>query len=685
MNTDLIKIKKYYGESMMHLCRELFPSILEKPGLLFYLIDSKFSHSRFLYDDIINTKSKQSFQNFIYGLIDIKNCEIITDKTPQELLSKVGYDLYECNTNESMQQFKKYYDPEEQLCTFRDPERLKHNYVFFAIKKNIDEINRNKFYRFDRQDNYGTSIISIQFSKGKTNHLSIKNRYNHSVDNPDATFNNNLEKIIPGLTYSFEKKYNLKIQSTKDSFELKSYVQAEDGKFYKYNMEINNIYYCPNNIIIDNGKVIEDYKDKSRYIFVDYFIIDMKEKNIFCYDKRIDDCFLTYYNHFKKVEIEKHNDGRNLKVFLNDKIITITLDKQNRIIKFEDNYIEEIDNGFLKYNTDMKEITIPYIKNIGDYFLCSNLVMKKVNLEKVQKIGNFFFYANNSITNLNLPAVKKIGDNFLSNDEKLIYICVTSLEEAGSYVLSSKNYLKTLYMPNVKKIGDNFLADNIYLENIYAPNLEEVGNYFLSNNNSLINLSFESLKSVGKCFFHLNNSIENLLLPNLINADHNFLTDNEVLKNIYVPKLETIGRNFLFQNKNLEELYLFSTKKIESDFLYNNKKLETLVAPNLEEVGNFFLYWNEQLEQLKLDSITIIGKNFMHCNLNLKEFIVPNLLEIGGLSLQFNNKLIYVECSKDIQKIGELFLDNHDKRAEIINSILKGGVWNAKGYCLCKR
>lgn len=34
---DLKQIKKEYGENMAHLCRELFPTILETPGLLIYL------------------------------------------------------------------------------------------------------------------------------------------------------------------------------------------------------------------------------------------------------------------------------------------------------------------------------------------------------------------------------------------------------------------------------------------------------------------------------------------------------------------------------------------------------------------------------------------------------------------------------------------------------------------------
>ena len=50
---DLKIIKKQYGEKMMHLCRELFPSLLETPGLLSMLMLKHFEPSRFLYDDLI--------------------------------------------------------------------------------------------------------------------------------------------------------------------------------------------------------------------------------------------------------------------------------------------------------------------------------------------------------------------------------------------------------------------------------------------------------------------------------------------------------------------------------------------------------------------------------------------------------------------------------------------------------
>ena len=51
---DLIKIKKYYGENMMHLCRMLFPTLLENEGLLWKIISEKFAYSKLLHDDIVN-------------------------------------------------------------------------------------------------------------------------------------------------------------------------------------------------------------------------------------------------------------------------------------------------------------------------------------------------------------------------------------------------------------------------------------------------------------------------------------------------------------------------------------------------------------------------------------------------------------------------------------------------------
>ena len=205
MIDDLKIIRKKYGEKMYHFCREAFPILLEEPGKLSKLLMDNFHESHSLYDDIEVDGELNEFKNYIYSLVDVENNnEIVEIKTPEELMAEAGYDLFECYSEEDIQKYKKYYAPGEELCTFRGG-RLNSCRVFFAVKKNVDDIRREDFKNPTRQDEYGTSVISIQFEKDGTNTLSIKNRYNHMVNNPDATFSSNLDNIILGLTDSFEK------------------------------------------------------------------------------------------------------------------------------------------------------------------------------------------------------------------------------------------------------------------------------------------------------------------------------------------------------------------------------------------------------------------------------------------------------------------------------------------------
>ena len=83
---DLKIIRKHYGEKMMHLCRELFPSLLETPGLLSNLLLKHFEPSRFLYDDIINKRMVEEFKNFIYTFIDVEKENKILENKVKELI-----------------------------------------------------------------------------------------------------------------------------------------------------------------------------------------------------------------------------------------------------------------------------------------------------------------------------------------------------------------------------------------------------------------------------------------------------------------------------------------------------------------------------------------------------------------------------------------------------------------------
>lgn len=58
------------------------------------------------------------FKDHIYGLLENKKEENVkTNKSPKELLSEAGYDLYECHSEEEIQSFKKYFAHGEELCT----------------------------------------------------------------------------------------------------------------------------------------------------------------------------------------------------------------------------------------------------------------------------------------------------------------------------------------------------------------------------------------------------------------------------------------------------------------------------------------------------------------------------------------------------------------------------------------
>ena len=74
---ELKKIKKLYGERFMHLCRQLFPTILETEGKLLEILSQTFStNSQTLYEDITSNNLEEKFKSYIY--------EKLSDKEPEE-------------------------------------------------------------------------------------------------------------------------------------------------------------------------------------------------------------------------------------------------------------------------------------------------------------------------------------------------------------------------------------------------------------------------------------------------------------------------------------------------------------------------------------------------------------------------------------------------------------------------
>ena len=473
---ELKRIKKLYGENFMKLCRSLFPTLLEQEGVLLEILTSSFAtNSRTLYDDIVNNGLEYKLKEYVFSKIDVEDKEKKTkvDKSPYELLDEAGYDLYECKTEKEIQEFKKYYAKGEELCTFRGG-RLDRCEVFFAVKKDVENIKRKNFKKPKREDEYGTSVMGIQFNKKGLCTVSIKNRYNHTVNNPDATYGNDLDRIIPGLTQSFTnllEERGLELNSSNvEKFAIPGWTVAGDGKYYKYNMEIDGIYYCPKNIIIQNGEV-KKLENPEKQILIENFVLDLQNKTLTGYVPKNSDAFLDAFKNIEKIDITKNKEKGTREIIIEksnqESPITIEIDEHNQIIGYR--------------NLELKEL--------GYFFLWNNKMLTWLDVPNVEKIGNYVLGSNKGLLELDIPNVEDIGREFLENNVRLNKMIAPKLKTIGFNSLCENNRLVELDWHNIERIGYDVLRYNYCLTKLNVPQLKSFEGGFLEFNNTLTYLN----------------------------------------------------------------------------------------------------------------------------------------------------------------------------------------------------
>lgn len=577
LNKDLKYIKKKYGEKMMHYCRECFPTILNVPGKLVEILNTHFYCVKdSLYNDIKENHKESEFNDFVYSNAGLKNEYDIRDvsKTPKELLDDAGYDLFECKTVEEVNSFKKYFILGEQLCTFLDPaSRLENKYVFFAVKKNILDIKREDFLIPDRQDEYGTSVISIQFTRDKNNHLSIKNRYNEVVNNPDSTFDNNLDNIIPGLTMSFYKAYGIReIYDENSEFQMENYISI-DGEYYKYNYKLNDIYYCINNIIALNGKVIK--YDPEKYIIMDYFIIDLVNKKVDVFDNKLRDSFSEVIGKIKNIEIVRGEKDK--KVYITneeDNIFELTLSFDNKLIGIKNNMIDKLPNRFLISGEYLKNMEFSNVREIGNDVLYANTDLEHFNLSKAEVIGNYFLANNIKLTNIDLNKTIMIGDDFLKRNIIVESINFDSLQRVGNSFMFSNKGLSSIVIPNLSYTGKCFFKLNDKVLFASFPSLQETGDFFMNDAKNLRMFEADNLRVSGDMFLMANKELDYISLPNLIKTGKLFLAANQIIMSVNLPNLSYLPKYFLRNAGGLESITL--ADDCTWDAIYNKKLLELM-------------------------------------------------------------------------------------------------------------
>lgn len=552
---DFKKIKRDYGEKMAQLCRKWFPTIMDHKGILYGILVSHFQKSKSLYWDIAREYKLSEFRDYIYEFFDFETTKAApTNKTVKELLNSKGYEIFECKTNEEIQSFRKYYSTRglpyikwlsnglpcpvgDELCTFGDMDRLADYYVFFIVKNNADVVKRDDFP--ERDDEYSTSVLCLQFEKGINQRVSIKSRYNHGVENPDAVYDNNLDEIAKGLTIAFERDYGFKnVSDFSTDFELENYVQANNGKHYKYNNFVNGIHYCPNNIIIDNGEVVERYKDKSRYTFMDYFILDEVEKKVLLYDVTLKDSFIDGLTGITNIQITNKAGYKEILLTLEgEKQAIIKVDKDGKLIGYENDHLISVGNSFLRYTSDLTELKLDHLEKCGDYFLNDSKSLKKLDLSNIRNVGHYFASACKSLSEVSMPKLEECGFYFLLTTaiENVSFPNLAACE--GDFCGQCIN-IKSVSLPGLMLCGSNFMISAFELETISMPSLRVAGDYFLCSSSLISKAEFPVLKECGQWFMKDAKDLEVADFPQLEKCALGFLESLTEPVELNIPKLD---------------------------------------------------------------------------------------------------------------------------------------------------
>ena len=194
-----------------------------------------------------------------------------------EDFKKAGYDTVIFDDKERIAECKKYYAAGEVICTYNNLSgRMDQYHMIVAIKKNINKIQRSKTPQ--REDEYGTSILNIQIAKNGS-HMSIKNRYNHTVSECDSTLNNNLDLLVPGLQAKVLGYYKIAFLN-KNKNHYRNIINI-NGVYLKYDSEVENVYF--GNFVLDSKNGVR-FEDNGRYYVNadrdNLYVLDFHDKKV---------------------------------------------------------------------------------------------------------------------------------------------------------------------------------------------------------------------------------------------------------------------------------------------------------------------------------------------------------------------------------------------------------------------
>lgn len=110
-----------------------------------------------------------------------------------------------------------------------------------------------------------------------------------------------------------------------------------NDQYYRFNMVIDNIYFCPSNIVIKNGQIYEIGHPEEKILF-DNFVLDIKNKTITSYNDKIKNSFLDAFENISKISVSKARNGSRLISIQkenHENPILILINKNNQLIGYK--------------------------------------------------------------------------------------------------------------------------------------------------------------------------------------------------------------------------------------------------------------------------------------------------------------------------------------------------------------
>ncbi|MBQ8250633.1 MAG: leucine-rich repeat protein [Alphaproteobacteria bacterium] len=522
--------------------------------------------------------------SFLEGLKVDKIMGEQTDKKPFELLRKAGYDAFYVDSLEKQNSIKPYFEDEEALCTFSDEKRFEKYHIIHCIKKGADKLKRSDFKgKEQREDEYGTSVISIQLLK-RGNFIKICNRYNHTVNAPDNTFYSNPDNIIPGLLNAFEKYFGISLRGSEEL--MPDGFVFQNGQLFKFHTERNNCY-IGDGFYVKDGAVCKLNKDYE--LMADCFIFNLKEKKItscVC-DQDLHEYDLVnkeiFEEEIKNVSLQVVKDGEGVLLLANNKPFLKLVQGAITEIYLEKATLAPKENSFLH----LKKLVLKNVKEVGNDFLSDNYSVREFIAPKLERTGRFFI-SHTNVEKVFLPRLRKIGECSFGFNKLLTKLELNMLISTGECCFSDNKSLKSLEAHILKELDFECVCNNPKLEQVRMDSLKVVGNDSLRKNKALESLKLNKVKylSLGS-LCHMPH-LKEIELRKLIYACGDNLVNLPVLKRLNAPNLEDIGFGVSLSHTGLEYLFLPALEHASSMSLEGNLELKEVYLPRLKTTCDRF-------------------------------------------------------------------------------------------------